>query len=163
MTSSLVKTVIFTILVPGSVAVYIPRAIASDASTPTLYSSIGFLPIALGVAIYLWCAWDFATAGQGTPAPIDAPKHLVVRGLYRFVRNPMYAGVLLILLGESLAFRSTRILVYAAIVFTFFNLFVILYEEPALKRKFGSSYEGYLRTVPRWLPQGRAARREQIR
>jgi len=153
MTSSLVKTVIFTILVPGSVAVYIPRAIASDASTPTLYSSIGFLPIALGVAIYLWCAWDFATAGQGTPAPIDAPKHLVVRGLYRFVRNPMYVGVLLILLGESLAFRSPRILVYAAIVFTFFNLFVILYEEPALKRKFGASYEEYLKKIPRWIPR----------
>ena len=153
MTSSLVKTVIFTILVPGSVAVYIPRAIASDASTPTLYSSIGFLPIALGVAIYLLCAWDFATAGQGTPAPIDAPKHLVVRGLYRFVRNPMYVGVLLILLGESLAFRSPRILVYAAIVFTFFNLFVILYEEPALKRKFGASYEEYLKKIPRWIPR----------
>jgi len=154
MTSSLVKTVIFTILVPGSVAVYIPRAIASDASTPTLYSSIGFLPIALGVAIYLWCAWDFATAGQGTPAPIDAPKHLVVRGLYRFVRNPMYVGVMLILLGESLAFRSTRILVYAAVVFVFFNLFVVLYEEPALNRKFGASYEEYLKSVPRWIPRG---------
>jgi len=162
MTSSLVKTVIFTILVPGSVAVYIPRAIASDAAAPTLYSSIGFLPIALGAAIYLWCAWDFATAGQGTPAPIDAPKHLVVRGLYRFVRNPMYVGVLLILLGESVAFRSTRILVYAAIVFTFFNLFVILYEEPALKRKFGASYEEYLRTVPRWLPHRRPAHGAQI-
>ena len=120
MTGSIVKTAIFTILVPGTVTVYIPRAIGSDAGTPTLYSSIGFLPIALGVAIYLWCAWDFATAGQGTPAPIDAPKHLVARGLYRFVRNPMYAGVLLILLGESLAFRSTRILVYAAIVCVFF-------------------------------------------
>ena len=83
MVSSIVKTVIFTILVPGTVAVAVPRAIATDASAPTLYSSIGFLPMALGVAIYLWCAWDFATAGQGTPAPMDAPKRLVVR-------NPMY-------------------------------------------------------------------------
>jgi protein-S-isoprenylcysteine O-methyltransferase Ste14 len=154
MASSLVKTVIFTILVPGTVAVVIPRAIASDAATPTLLSSIGFLPVALGVAIYLWCAGDFATAGQGTPAPIDAPKHLVVRGLYRFVRNPMYVGVMLILLGESLLFRSKRILVYAAVVFGFFNLFVILYEEPALTRKFGASYEEYLKSVPRWIPRG---------
>ena len=101
MASSILKTVIFTVLVPGTVAVVIPRNIASDAGTPTLFSSIGFLPMALGAAIYFWCAWDFATAGQGTPAPIDPPKHLVVRGLYRFVRNPMYAGVLLLLAGEA--------------------------------------------------------------
>ena len=103
--------------------------------------------------MYLWCAWDFATAGQGTPAPIDAPKHLVVRGLYRFVRNPMYVGVLLMLTGESRAFRSLRILIYAAIVFVFFNLFVIFYEEPALTRKFGAEYDEYMRRVPRWIPR----------
>ena len=154
MTSSLAKTAIFTILVPGTVAVVVPGAIGTDASTPTLYSSIGFLPMALGAAIYLWCVWDFATAGQGTPAPIDAPKRLVLRGLYRYVRNPMYVGVLLILTGESITFRSTRILTYALVVCIFFNMFVILYEESALKRKFGASYEEYLKTVPRWIPRG---------
>jgi protein-S-isoprenylcysteine O-methyltransferase Ste14 len=120
MTSPIVKTVIFTILVPGTVAVVLPRAIGTDASAPTLDSSIGFLPMVLGVAIYLWCAWDFATAGQGTPAPIDAPKRLVVRGLYRFVRNPMYVGVLTVLFSESVVFRSRRILTYAIVVFLFF-------------------------------------------
>ena len=80
MISPIVKTVIFTILVPGTVAVIIPRAIADDAAVPTLLSSIGFLPLAPGAAIYFWCAWDFAVAGQGTPAPIDAPKRLVARG-----------------------------------------------------------------------------------
>ena len=154
MTSSIVKTAIFTILVPGTVTVSLPRAIGTDASAPTLYSSIGFLPMVLGVAIYLWCAWDFATAGQGTPAPIDAPKRLVVRGLYRYVRNPMYVGVLTVLFSESIVFRSTRILTYAIVVFVFFNLMVILYEESALKRKFGASYEVYLKTVPRWIPRG---------
>ena len=154
MTSSLAKTAIFTILVPDTVAVVVPGAIGTDASTPTLYSSIGFLPMVLGVAIYSWCAWDFATAGQGTPAPIDAPKRLVVRGLYRFVRNPMYVGVLTVLFSESIAFRSTRILTYAIVVFVFINLMVVLYEEPALKRKFGGSYQEYLKTVPRWIPRG---------
>ncbi len=154
MTSSIVKTVIFTILVPGTVAVVVPHAIGTDASAPNLYSSIGFLPMALGVAIYRWCAWDFATAGQGTPAPIDAPKRLVVRGLYRFVRNPMYVGVLTVLFSESIVFRSTRILTYAIVVFVFFHLMVILYEEQALKRKFGASYEEYLKSVPRWMPRG---------
>lgn len=153
MTNSIVKTAIFTILVPGTVAVVIPRNIASDAATPTLLSSIGFLPMALGAAIYFWCAWDFATAGQGTPAPIDAPKRLVVRGLYWFVRNPMYVGVLLILTGESIAFRSIRILNYAFVVCIFFNLFVIFYEEPALTHKFGASYQEYLKSVPRWVPR----------
>jgi len=128
MTSPIVKTVIFTILVPGTVAVVLPRAIGTDASAPTLYSSIGFLPMVLGVALYLWCAWDFATAEQGTPAPIDAPKRLVVRGLYRFVRNPMYVGVLTVLFSESIVFRSRRILTYAIVVFVFFNLFVMLYK-----------------------------------
>jgi protein-S-isoprenylcysteine O-methyltransferase Ste14 len=153
MISSILKTVIFTVLVPGSVAVVIPCAIANDAIAPTLFSSIGFLPMAFGAAIYLWCAWDFATAGQGTPAPIDPPKHLVVRGLYRFVRNPMYVGVLLVLAGESLTFQSLRILTYAAIAFFVVNLFVIFYEEPALKRKFGVEYEEYMRRVPRWIPR----------
>jgi protein-S-isoprenylcysteine O-methyltransferase Ste14 len=154
MTNNLVKTILFTILVPGTVTVVLPRNIASDAVAPTLLSSLGFVPLALGAAMYLWCAWDFAGPGQGTPAPIDAPKRLVVRGLYRLVRNPMYVGVTLVLLGESLAFQSERILVYAAVVFACFNLFVITYEEPALKRKFGPSYEEYLKRVPRWLPRG---------
>jgi protein-S-isoprenylcysteine O-methyltransferase Ste14 len=153
MTSSIVKTIIFTILVPGTVAVVVPRAIGTDATTPTFYSSIGFLPMALGAAIYLWCAWDFATAGQGTPAPIDAPKRLVVRGLYRFMRNPMYVGVLTVLFSESIVFRSRRILTYAIVVFVFFHLFVMLYEEQALKSEFGASYEEYLKTVPRWIPR----------
>jgi protein-S-isoprenylcysteine O-methyltransferase Ste14 len=88
------------------------------------------------------------------PAPIDAPKRLVVRGLYRFVRNPMYVGVLTVLFSESIAFRSRRILAYAIVVFVFFNLMVMLYEEPALKRKFGKAYEEYLKSVPRWIPRG---------
>jgi protein-S-isoprenylcysteine O-methyltransferase Ste14 len=153
MVSSVVKTVIFTILVPGTVTVIIPRAVASDAQPPNLFSAIGFLPMALGVVVYLSCAWDFASAGQGTPAPIDPPRNLVDRGLYRFVRNPRYVGVLLILAGEGIAFRSLRILYYALFVWLFFHLFVVFYEEPALKRKFGASYEEYLSRVPRWVPR----------
>lgn len=97
----------------------------------------------LGASIYFWCAWDFTFAGRGTPAPIDPPKKLVVRGLYRYVRNPMYVGVFSILLGEALFFESQRLLVYAAVVFFFFYLFVILYEEPILRQKFGESYQKY--------------------
>jgi len=112
----------------------------------------GALPILIGAAIYFWCAWDFTFAGRGTPAPIDPPKELVVRGLYRYVRNPMYVGILSILLGEALLFASGRLLEYTAVVFTFFFLFVVLYEEPMLRQKFGESYRQYCKNVSRWFP-----------
>lgn len=99
---TLFKTLIFTILVPGTVTVLIPRwLLSTEHTTPTgAIHYLGLVPILMGAAIYLWCAWDFATFGKGTPAPIDAPKKLVVRGLYRVTRNPMYIGVGLILIGE---------------------------------------------------------------
>jgi protein-S-isoprenylcysteine O-methyltransferase Ste14 len=106
----------------------------------------------LGASIYLWCAWDFTFAGRGTPAPIDPPKELVVRGLYRYVRNPMYVGVVSILFGEALFFESRILFEYAVIVFIFFYLFVVLYEEPILMKKFGESYRNYCRVIPRWIP-----------
>jgi protein-S-isoprenylcysteine O-methyltransferase Ste14 len=113
---------------------------------------LGLIPILLGASIYLWCAWDFAFAGRGTPAPVDPPKELVVRGLYQYVRNPMYIGVLLILLGESLLFESGTLFRYTIVAFIFFYLLVVLFEEPMLTRKFGESYQRYQQTVPRWLP-----------
>jgi len=107
----------------------------------------------LGAAIYFRCAWDFAFAGRGTPAPIDPPKELVVKGLYRYTRNPMYIGVLTLLFGEAVFFASRQILIYAGVVFLIFHLFVMLYEEPALRRKFGDSYQRYCSAVPRWFPK----------
>ena len=153
----LIKTVIFTFVVPGTVTILIPFWLLSQRTAPMplqigVFRYLGVVPVLLGSSIYLWCAWDFTFAGRGTPAPIDPPKELVVRGLYRYVRNPMYVGVVSILFGEALFFDSVRLFEYAAIAFSFFYLFVILYEEPVLKQKFGESYERYLQTVPRWLP-----------
>ena len=91
--------------------------------------------------------------GTGTPAPIDPPRNLVVSGLYRFVRNPMYVGVALVLLSEAALFGSFRLLEYALIVWAAFFLFVVAYEEPALRRKFGVSYQAYFEAVPRWIPR----------
>ncbi len=153
MTMSVLKTLVFTVLVPGTVAVVIPRyllGVGAHAAIP--FGLIGVLPIALGAACYLRCAWDFASAGRGTPAPIDPPKVLVVRGLYRVVRNPMYVGVLLILLGESVLFASATLLGYALLAWVVVHLFVVFYEEPTLRKKFGASYEDYCKTVPRWIP-----------
>jgi protein-S-isoprenylcysteine O-methyltransferase Ste14 len=104
----------------------------------------------LGVSVLLRCVWDFFAAGGGTLAPFDPPKLLVVRGLYRFTRNPMYNGVVAVLLGEAWLFRSTSLLQYALFVFVLFHLMVVIYEEPVLEAQFGESYRAYRATVPRW-------------
>jgi protein-S-isoprenylcysteine O-methyltransferase Ste14 len=114
----LAKVVIFTVLVPGTIAIAIPYSLLAEEPIPHTgpLGLLGLLPLTLGVAFYLWCAWDFASTGRGTPAPIDPPRILVARGLYRVVRNPMYVGVLLILIGESIIFSSLAILQYALFV-----------------------------------------------
>lgn len=151
-----VKNLVFTVLVPGTVAFYVPYAIGTRALAPSSIGPVRWLLAAplllIGTAIYLWCVWDFATAGRGTPAPIDPPKQLVVRGLYRTVRNPMYVGVLLVIAGWLTLFRSLALLEYAAVVGLFFHGFVILVEEPVLRRRFGAAYDAYRRKVRRWWP-----------
>jgi protein-S-isoprenylcysteine O-methyltransferase Ste14 len=152
----LIKNVLFTVFVPGIVAVYVPLRMAgfrfgtvAEWGFPQIAA---LLPLLLGAAIYFWCLWDFATFGRGTPAPIDAPKRLVVRGLYRFVRNPMYVGVLLVVLGWALFFESRAILLYGLAAGLVFHLVVLLIEEPMLASRFGDSYETYRRQVHRWMP-----------
>ena len=144
---------VFTVLVPGTVTVVIPRYLLGvGARVAVPFGLPGVLPIALGALCYLWCAWDFTSIGQGTPAPIDPPKVLVARGLYRVVRNPMYVGVVLILLGESVLFASAILLGYALLAWVVVHLFVVFYEEPTLRQKFGASYAEYRKMVPRWIP-----------
>jgi protein-S-isoprenylcysteine O-methyltransferase Ste14 len=148
------KNLLFTVLVPGTVGVYLPLAIASDGSpAPGGWLVFGVALLGLGSSIYLWCLWDFASFGRGTPAPIDAPKRLVVRGLYRCSRNPMYVGVLSAILGWAALFRSPSILLYALFVGSCFHLFVRFYEEPHLHATFGSDYEDYCARVARWVPR----------
>jgi protein-S-isoprenylcysteine O-methyltransferase Ste14 len=153
----LLKTIIFTFLVPGTVTILIPYWLLSSRFAPPpmplgIFRYCGVPLILIGASIYSWCAWDFTFAGRGTPAPIDPPKELVVRGLYRYVRNPMYIGVLSILLGEALFFAAQRLFVYTAVAFILYYLIVLLYEEPVLRQKFGESYRKYCQVVPRWLP-----------
>ncbi len=106
--------------------------------------------LALGLAIVTRCVLDFALRGRGTLAPVDPPKKLVVSGLYRYSRNPMYVGVLLILLSEAALCRSRALLIYSAIVTAIFNLWTVFYEEPRLRKSFGSEYEDYCRRIGRW-------------
>jgi protein-S-isoprenylcysteine O-methyltransferase Ste14 len=153
----LLKTIIFTIVVPCTVTILLPYYFLSSRKSllPAQIGSFqngGALAILFGTAIYFRCAWDFTFAGRGTPAPVDPPKELVVRGLYRYVRNPMYVGVLSILFGEALLFESRVLFQYAAGVFLIFFLVVVVYEEPVLRHKFGESYRQYCESVPRWIP-----------
>jgi protein-S-isoprenylcysteine O-methyltransferase Ste14 len=154
------KTLLFTIVAPGSVTILIPGLLLGWGSAPGVVDIgalrwLGLVPLLLGAGFYLRCAWDFVVAGRGTPAPIDAPKHLVVRGLYRLVRNPMYVGVLLCVGGEVILFGSAQLLLYAALLFLCFHSFILVYEEPTLRRLFGASYEQYCAAVPRWVPRVR--------
>ena len=114
---------------------------------------IGLPVLIVGVAGLLWCIWDFGRRGKGTLAPIDPPRFVVRTGPYRVVRNPMYLSVLTALGGEALLFSSSWLIVWAVVVATAFHVFVIAYEEPALRRQFGPPYEGYCRAVSRWLPR----------
>jgi protein-S-isoprenylcysteine O-methyltransferase Ste14 len=150
------KNIVFTLLVPGTAAVYVPLLLARNRLAA---SGIGFwLAIALliiNAAIYARCAWDFAAFGRATPAPIDAPKKLVVRGLYRYSRNPIYVGVVTAVLGWALLFSAVNVLVYALCLALGFHLFVVLYEEPHLTGRFGEEYRAYCQKVGRWLPRVR--------
>ncbi|MFN8571600.1 MAG: isoprenylcysteine carboxylmethyltransferase family protein [Gemmatimonadaceae bacterium] len=156
------KTLAFTIVAPATIGTFLPRYLAArSAAAPgdAAWHFLAGLPLLVGAATYLWCAWDFMTFGKGTPAPIDAPVRLVVHGLYRAVRNPMYVGVLLMVLGWAIYYRSTDLLVYAVGLAAVFHTFVLLYEEPALTRRFGASYALYCRQVHRWIPRPPTARR----
>jgi protein-S-isoprenylcysteine O-methyltransferase Ste14 len=156
----LLRSIFFTFLQPGTVTVLIPYWLISSRGAGVLSNHqalryLGFPLIVIGAAGLLWCIWEFFSEGRGTISPIDPPKHLVVRGLYRYVRNPMYVSVVTILLGESIFFMALPVLIEAGVFFVLANLFVACYEEPFLRRRFGESYERYLQTVGRWIPRFR--------
>lgn len=151
------KTLIFTIVVPGTVAGIVPWLLVQGSTgavleVPSVWM-LGFVPLVLGVGLYLWCAGAFTFIGKGTPAPIDAPTVLVVQGPYRWVRNPMYIAVLTVVLGEAILFRSFLLVGYALLTWAIVHTFVVTVEEPSLRRQFGASYEAYLRTVSGWVPR----------
>ena len=149
---------IFLVVAPGTVAVYIPWMICHWHFAPPLLGFfslrvIGALMIAAGLPVLLDSFARFAIQGLGTPAPVAPPQHLVVTGLYRHVRNPMYVVVSSLVFGQGLLFGNVPVLEYGFVVSLAFFAFVLLYEEPALRRKFGKQYEEFCIRVPRWLPR----------
>jgi protein-S-isoprenylcysteine O-methyltransferase Ste14 len=149
------KTSVFTVLVPGTVAGYVPWRLSQNAPPVTGVESWAAIAlIVTGIAIYLYTDfWGFALIGGGTPAPIAPTKILVVKGLHRFVRNPMYLGVALVIGGHAWLFHSPHIAIYLACMLLTAHLFVLFYEEPTLRKQFGEEYDRYRETVPRWIPK----------
>jgi protein-S-isoprenylcysteine O-methyltransferase Ste14 len=157
MTSLFLRNLFFTILQPGVVAGLVPYFIVRDkiGGIPSLnfawFHFLGILIFSIGLFVTLHCITRFAIDGKGTLSPADPTKKLVIKGLYKYTRNPMYVGVMLILIGEAIFFASLHLLIYSGFVFAAFVLFVIYFEEPRLQRDFGQEYEDYKRRVRRWV------------
>jgi protein-S-isoprenylcysteine O-methyltransferase Ste14 len=152
-----IKNLLFTALVPGVVIGWVPfRWFERFPRWPERWLWPQWTAVALfvaGAGALLAAQWYFAVRGQGTPAPFDPPKRFIRRGPYKWVRNPMYLGVLAMVGAEALFFRSGHIGVYFVCLLCLIHLLVVLYEENAMRFKFGAMYEDYKRDVPRWLPR----------
>jgi protein-S-isoprenylcysteine O-methyltransferase Ste14 len=159
----LVRAVIYATLFIGLVLVYVPSRLLPTSGitrTPAIGAPqiAGLVLATLGGALALWCILTFIFVGQGTPAPFDPPRRLVMRGPYRFVRNPMYLGASGVVAGAALYYGSLPLLVYGCVLLIVTHLFVVFYEEPALMKEFGQDYEAYRQRVNRWLPRFRGSR-----
>ena len=158
-TLTFVMTVIFSALL----CYFIPRLILSSdfdlfALESNVFLFIGLVPIFLGLFMLIGFIWGFILVGTGTPVPYDMPEELIIHGSYRFVRNPMYVGFYLLLLGQAILFKSFGFLLYLAGLFLLFHLLVVFVEERMLKQRFGELYSQYCKSVPRWIPRLRPFR-----
>ncbi|MGH9386254.1 MAG: methyltransferase family protein [Vicinamibacterales bacterium] len=154
----LARAATYSALFIGLLLIYLPERILSSTGIsrpPAIgtWQGAGMLLGACGAALALTCILTFVSVGRGTPAPFDPPRRLVVQGPYRFVRNPMYLGAGLALTGAALFYQSIRLLGYAVAFLVITHLFVVLYEEPTLRRTFDGAYETYCARVGRWWPK----------
>jgi len=150
-----IRTLLFGGLVPATFLVLIPAMILSATGTEGEGGAlrlVGLVPLVLGIAVLAWCFAGFIVEGEGTPAPYDPPHRLVTGRLYGWMRNPMYVAVTTILVGEAMFYGSVALLAWSAVAWIFFHVFVVLYEEPTLQRRFGPAYDAYTEHVPRWIP-----------
>ena len=154
---ALARSVVVSALFISIWTFFFPRwfAAASGVTIVPRMSVGGYLLMIAGGALMLTCVFQFAWNGLGTPAPFDPPRRLVVRGPYRRMRNPMYVGMGVFLIGEALVFRdiAREMLIMTGLCWAAVTLFIVIYEEPTLRRSFGADYEEYCRHVRRWIPR----------
>jgi protein-S-isoprenylcysteine O-methyltransferase Ste14 len=148
-----VRALVAFLACPGLVAGLIPALIVQGELSRPGGLALGFVLLGGGLVLLLWCVRDFYVAGKGTLAPWAPPRRLVVVGLYRYVRNPMYVAVLTIVLGWAVAYASAWLTLYALVLAVACHLRVVLHEEPWLRRHFGAEWSAYAAAVPRWLPR----------
>jgi protein-S-isoprenylcysteine O-methyltransferase Ste14 len=156
--AAIAGTALFFLAVPCVLAGLIPWSITLwEFRAPflglELTRYLGVLLIFAGIPGLIDSFVKFAVQGLGTPAPIAPTENLVVTGLYRYVRNPMYVAVVSVIFGQALLFGDRRLLVYGALFWLACHLFVIFYEEPTLERTFGAEYVSFRENVPRWIPR----------
>ena len=157
MLSLFFRNLFFTILQPGLVVGLVPYLILGYRYSQTWKNELTALQymaviiFIIGTAIMLYCIGMFAVKGRGTLSPADPTKKLVIAGLYKFSRNPMYVGVMLMLVAEAIFFHSIALCIYDVFVFMAFHGFILLHEEPRLKSDFGEEYQQYMTRVKRWL------------
>lgn len=160
MNVELIKAIV---ILPGTALVFIPGALlwftagtSADMAPAEITGTrfwIGLVVVVIGLVIAVWTVRLFQTAGKGTPAPWAPPQRLVVRGPYRYVRNPMITGVLFMLGGESLILGSWPVAGWTLGFFLLNSLYFVLVEEPGLERRLGEDYRHYKANVPRWIPR----------
>jgi len=149
----LARALLAFIALPGLVAIVVPPIIAAIDPWRVGPARTGLVVMAAGALVLVWCVRDFFVAGRGTLAPWDPPKSLVVVGLYRHTRNPMYVGVLVLVLGWAMTLGSPALGAYAILLAVAFHLRVLIHEEPWLASQFGPQWHAYAAAVPRWLPR----------
>lgn len=157
---AVLSSAVFLVIAPGTVAGYVPWWISRWRLEAPWWDILpvrifGVLLMAAGLPVLLDSFSRFALQGLGTPAPIFPTRHLVVSGLYRYVRNPMYVAVVSLILGQGLSLGNPQVLEYGLAVWVAFHLFVLLYEEPTLRATFGAEYDAFCANVPRWIPRVR--------
>ena len=147
----LIRALFSFLMLPGVIAFLIPITFVYYAGIRD-FQWAGTLVVLSGIWLLVWCVRDFYKAGKGTLAPWEPPQKMVVVGLYRYVRNPMYVGVLILVTGWSILFHSLILLVYTGILFSAFHISILTYEEPWLYQMFGEEWLSYKCRVPRWIP-----------
>lgn len=155
--AAIIRTVVYLAIIVGLLIIFLPADIVSRSGAPPP-SPRGIIQLAgatialAGAGLAVWCAFTFAVLGRGTPLPFDPPQRLVITGPYRWVRNPMAIGAGSALVGAALFYESLSLLLIAGLFMLGVHAFVVLYEEPTLRRMFGSEYAAYCAAVDRWLP-----------
>lgn len=152
-----IETILATIAVPGVAIGLIPYLILrltgnARSSQPGLFQIVAIFVGLVGLAMVIWVSYAFVTRGSGTPIPLDPPDRFVASGLFRYVRNPMYLGALLVVISEAIGIGSPWLVAYAFGLWLALHAFLVFFEEPQLERRFGESYRYYRLSTPRWIP-----------